>query len=458
MATRNHGVEPAKSGARVIVKPGESEELLLNPGKGWMIISSLAPGAYGDFPEASVAYLRVNWCNLEPKEGLFDWDFWEPAMRYWVQRGKRVALAVMCANAHSPGPWCTPEWVRLAGARGAFYQRGGDEYMTGTPIERWEPDYGDPVFLAKLERFLHAFGTRYDGDQAFEFVDIRSYGIWGEWHTSRPASEEALRHHVDLHLAAFPRTQLVVPWGMNANIPVYRYAFDRGVGFRRDGVCGPPQGREAEVYPLVWGRAPVVFELWGHYEYLKEKGWWGEHPLEPYAVRQRAAYVTLYHERHAGPLIAQEPDLVRRLGNRMGYWFVLKEASYPAEMEAGGLFELTCRWENRGVAVCPRNYPVALFLVNADGKTVFAGASASDTRAWAPAPGPGEAVPVSLETLHWRLPQELPMGRYDVRIGLVSSPIRLVCAVKLGIAGRDAEDRYSLGVLNVRDAENEHQD
>ncbi len=445
-------IEAAGAGARVVVNPRETDDMLVNPGKGWMIFSSLAPGAYGDFPEAAVAYLRVNWCDLEPAEGCYAWEAWEPAMRYWVQRGKRVALGVMCANAHSSGPWCTPEWVRQAGAQGAFYRREGDEYMAGTPIEHWEPDYGDPVFLAKLEQFLKAFGARYDGDPAIEFVDIRSYGIWGEWHTARPASREALQRHVDLHLAAFPHTQLVVPWGMDANIPVYRYAFEKGVGFRRDGVCGPPQGREAEMYPLVWGRAPVVFELWGHYEYLKAQGWWTQYPLEPYVVRQRAAYVTLYHERHAGPLIAQEPELVRRLGNRMGYWFVLTEASYPAELEAGGLFPLTCRWENRGVAACLRNYPVALFLNRPGGQTVFAAASsASDTRTWAPAADPGAPASPVQETLTWRLPRDLPAGDYEVRLGLVSSPIRLDCAVKLGIAGRDAEGRYSLGALTVRE-------
>jgi hypothetical protein len=445
---QRESTQAVDAGERVVVTPEETDELLINPGKGWMIFSSNAPGAYGDFPEATVAYLRVNWCDLEPAEGRYDWDCWEPALRYWIERGKRVALGVMCANAHSAGPWCTPEWVRQAGAQGAFYRREGDEYMAGTPIDRWEPDYGDPVFLAKLDQFLKAFGARYDGDPAVEFVDIRSYGIWGEWHTSRPASLEVLQRHVDLHLTAFPRTPLVVPWGLDANIPVYRYAFERGVGFRRDGVCGPPQGREAEMYPLVWGRAPVVFELWGHYEYLKAQGWWTQYPLEAYAVRQRAAYVTLYHERHAGPLIAQEPDLVRRLGNRMGYWFVLKEASYPADMEAGGTLPLTCRWENRGVEACLRNYPVALFLTDAGGQAVFA--AASDTRTWAPAAEPGTAAPVVQETLNWRLPRTLPAGEYEVRIGLVSSPLTLDCAVKLGIMGRDEQGRYPLGGLTVR--------
>jgi hypothetical protein len=427
----------------ITIIPEPTDELLLNPGKGWMIFSGTNPGKYGTFPEASVAYLRANWADLEPAEGQFNWEFWEPALRFWIGQGKRLALGVMCANAHSAGKWTTPQWVADAGAKGYDYVRQGDEYSAGARLTRWEPDYGDPVFLAKLEHFVNAFAARYDGDPAIEFVDVRSYGIWGEWHTPHPASTDVLKRHLDLHRNAFRRTQLVVQWGMDANIPACQYAFDHGIGFRRDGIGGPPVGREGEMYPLVWGKAPVVFEFWGRYEYLKQKGWWTQYPVEAYMEKQRADYISLYWEKDARTFVDEEPAYIRRLGNRMGYWFVLAKAEYPTRVSPGQTLDLALHWENRGVGACRRNYPVAVFLLDAASKPAFAAASSeSDCRRWEP----GKAT---IENLVFHLPAGLAAGTYALCLGLVDSPVTLHCALRLGIKGRDELGRYRLGTISI---------
>jgi hypothetical protein len=426
------------------VTPQTTDELLLNPGKGWMVFSGVNPGKYGTFPEASVAYLRANWADLEPREGEYNWAYWEPALRFWAGHGKQIALGVMCTNAHSKEKWCTPPWVADAGAKGYDYLREGDAYDAGARLTRWEPDYADPIFLAKLERFLAAFAARYDGDPRIAFIDIRSYGVWGEWHTPHPTTTAVLRQHIDLHTRAFRKTQLVVPWGMDANIPVYQYAFARGIGFRRDGIGGPPQGREAEMYPLVWGTAPVVFEFWGHYEYLKAKGWWTKYPIEPYMAQQHASYISLYWEANARTFIDAEPAYIRRLGNRMGYWFILAQADYPATVAPGAALEITLRWENRGVAACLKNYPVALFLTDANGDTVVTAVSSnSDTRRWAP----GATTTEHISAL---LPATLPPGTYELRLALLDSPLATHGALRLGITGRDAQGRYLVGPVEVR--------
>lgn len=453
--TDSYDRSPAKAnstGQAITVEPARIDDMLINPGKGWFIMSrAQSKGEHGDFPEAAIAYIRINWCDLEPEEGKFNWDFWDGAIERWTRLGKRIALSVMCANAHSRTMWSTPEWVKQAGAKGYIYRRQGDMYDTGAQIDRWEPDYSDPIFMAKLEQFIKAYAKRYDGNKNIEFITIRSYGIWGEWHTSHPVSNDVLERHVDMHLKYFSKTPLVVPWGSNACIPVYKYAFDKGVGFRRDGVCGPPQGREGEMYPLVWGRAPIVFELWGHYDYLKEKGWWDKYPLEAYVEKQRASYITLYHEHQAVNFCKQEPELIKRLGNRMGYWFILMKAVYPKYATRGQAINVKLEWENRGVAACLKNYPIAIFLTDNKGKTVLAWPSnLSDTRKWQPADKPDQPPPTAIEDVSLQIPENLPRGVYDVRIGLVKSADIMECVVKLGIAGRDDQGRYLLGKIEVK--------
>jgi len=66
----------------------------------------------------------------------------------------------------------------------------------------WEPDFDDPVFLAKLDRFLAAAAARYDGDPNVAFVDVGSFGIWGEgqtfWSTKRNYSAATALRHIEL--------------------------------------------------------------------------------------------------------------------------------------------------------------------------------------------------------------------------------------------------------------------
>ena len=90
-------------------------------------------------------------------------------------------------------PFATPEWVRKAGARGFLYQFGSGRSEAGN---LWDPDFGDAIFLEKLDRFLGAMSARYDGNPNIAFVDIGSFGLWGEGHTfmsSREPSPQAPR-------------------------------------------------------------------------------------------------------------------------------------------------------------------------------------------------------------------------------------------------------------------------
>ena len=76
--------------------------------------------------------------------------------------------------------YATPEWVQAAGAKGYNFTVGKGVDENG-PF--WEPDYNDPVFLEKLDHFLGAMARRYDGNPNVAFIDVGSFGVWGEGHT-----------------------------------------------------------------------------------------------------------------------------------------------------------------------------------------------------------------------------------------------------------------------------------
>jgi hypothetical protein len=126
----------------------EVDTLFANPGQGWTS-QQRNPSGGTRFP-CSVAYIRFDWANVEPQEGQYNWKFIDDVISAWKPRGTGVAMRVMTANAHSGGYYSSPKWLFDAGCKGFEYNAGGDDpTIGGRPIPRIEPDYADPIYLAK---------------------------------------------------------------------------------------------------------------------------------------------------------------------------------------------------------------------------------------------------------------------------------------------------------------------
>ena len=192
---------------------------LRNPGMGWVLHyydnvpsnygSRLAPSdRLADWPGLGASYLRIPWAWIEPTEGEYRWSVLDTPLRRYAEEGLPAGLRITCSESWTE--YGTPEWVRLAGAAGYRFRPGHGIQEDG-PF--WEPDYDDPVFLAKLEVFARALATRYDGNPDVAFVDVGSFGVWGEGHTwssTRKAYPVAtVKRHVALWREHFRRTPVL---------------------------------------------------------------------------------------------------------------------------------------------------------------------------------------------------------------------------------------------------------
>ncbi|MCK5801526.1 MAG: DUF4832 domain-containing protein [Lentisphaeria bacterium] len=245
---------------RMVVRPEDTGEALENPSMGWVFHHfdnsirqygpALGPGYGGEgFPGLSVAYLRLAWCHLEPEDGVFDWSLVDTVAQRYIGRGRQIAFRFTCFE--SGDVYATPKWLKDAGVGGRWFKYGVGVVVPETPGATWEPDYDDPLFLARLDRFLAAAALRYDGNPNVAFVDIGSIGIWGEGNPcTRGYPLSMYKTHIDLHFKHFKKTLLVGldDWRPRVEFRfpgVYRNAFAIR---KRDGL----RGRTLHVRVGVW--------------------------------------------------------------------------------------------------------------------------------------------------------------------------------------------------------------
>ena len=448
---------------RATVRPADHGRALVNPGMGWVLHhydnslerygSKLAPSdPLEDFPGLSTVYLRLAWSYVEPEEGRFDWSIVDSPAQRWIARGKKIALR-FSASEGDPGVG-TPLWVKAAGAKGYCFE-AGKGVVPEAPGLPWEPDFDDPVFLAKLDRFLVAAAARYDGDPNVAFVDVGSFGIWGEghtfWSTKRNYSAETARRHVELYRKHFERTLVVAIDDFSdhgrgdAWIP---RALELGLALRDDSILveKPPLAyKSAAMARRFWPTVPVILES-EHYGGSVERGAWGDGSLYLQAVED---YHASYASIHWWPreFLAANRELVDRMNRRLGYRLQLVEASWPEAVPAGEPWTFAARWRNAGVAPCLPGGQVVVTLKDERGGIAAVLVDPGLDVRTLPVGAPGEARAVARES-SFRLPASVKPGTYDLLVS-VGSAIGTP-AIALPHDGDDGQRRYRLATIRVR--------
>jgi hypothetical protein len=352
---------------RVTVQPKDTGEALINPGMGWTLhfYSNLienygsqldASDTLDEWPGLSVIYLRVPWSFLEPTEGEFNWALFDTPAQRWIAKGKKIAMRVTCCES-----WlrdATPKWVQDAGAKGIEFEEGKGAIAGGA---LWEPDYQDPIFLAKLENFLTAMARRYDGNPNVAFVDVGSFGMWGEAHTvfSSKVSEaktlEIVKLHIDLHSKHFKRTLLAISDDAagatkpGTHLPATDYALLQGVTIRDDSILVSMKvpWYHADLAQAFWPRLPVILEH-EHFGGIKSRNKWSGDTLLAAVEAYHASYMSI----HGWPreVLDEWRDAITRINRRLGYRIQLQEITWPEEVRLGEPFLVETTWANTGVA------------------------------------------------------------------------------------------------------------
>lgn len=418
----------------VTIRPERDDALLLNPGKGYVQYYGADESYTRDF--ISVGYTRWPWADIEPDEGRYNWKAIDDFVAGFKRYGKKAAFGVMSVSTGIGREYVTPKWVFEAGADPLAIPDGSSSTGKQVIPRHWD----DPVFLAKLRKFITALGGRYNGNKDLAFVDVRDYGNWGEGHIGMlgndpniilTSSANLQKNYFEPYVAAFPSTQLIIPWGFSGYDAVYDWAVSRGAGMRRDGILSQ-YSKDGSECLRAFDHSPAVFEYCDSYENTKKSGYWSTNSLLRYVAAGRPSYMQW------DPQIYQEnKEFCKALGNKVGYHIVLTEASVAKSVRRLRPVNLAFKWLNDGVAYLYEPcYPSIALLDSAGNVVERQWLDASAPRHWAPGQITTEQLSVKFNAAR--------AGIYKLAVGLFDSRESNVPIYCIGNKGRTAGGWYVL--------------
>ena len=250
---------------------------LSNPHKGftvptggaWTFVPEFEYGPYGSLNNRAwdlVSYGSgyQQWNKLNPVKGVYDWTELEKLLNALAEHNMTYALRVL---PYTPSfiksdfppqedyDW-TPPFVYEMGAKKIQIDLRGTEFHAYAPV--WD----DSIYIWAAKEFAKALAEKYDGDPRIEYIDVRTFGEWGEWHTSHILGSEmpadsVLIDMLDYYASLFKKTQLVLP--SNGFGDVYTHALELGITKRDDGFIGIP-GRPDTLLRAYNANLPTIAE------------------------------------------------------------------------------------------------------------------------------------------------------------------------------------------------------
>lgn len=383
-------------------------------------------------------YIRYGWRALEPSKGQYDFSQIERDLATARSMGSTFAFRVMAVNGFS-SPVELPEYLR---------QEVGGAYCSYNGQTVWVPNWNHPVFIERSRALVQALGARFNGERWLAYYDLGLYGHWGEWHTgglcTAPGSMETKRALVDMQLAAFPSSPVLMNAG--ADTETFAYALGRSpeIGVRVDSLCSFWFDEQFNTDPLKkllmqerWKTAPIVSEYVG-----------GTRPDLAQCDRQvrewRVASVASGNFGEWPSYSATEQAQLILLGKHSGYRFQLNSLSYPSEVTAGTRFAIDSSWSNVGVTPLYKQFGVFFQLqLQGSSTVVWRGSSRLDLERLLPTTQP--------QPLHDELmvPRWLPPGRYDLSL-IVREPTGTGATLALANTGVASGGHYPLGSILVQ--------
>ncbi len=326
------------------------------------------------------------WEELNPDEGKYNWEsidgMLEACEKYGMTYGIRILPYSHLSGSHAnygEAHDFVPQWVYDKGAK-----KERATLVSDPSVELDLPKWDDPIYLQACKDFASALAERYDGDPRVEFIDISTFGNWGEWHTSTfngnaMPSVEIQKDMIKYYSEVFDKTWLCLTSGAYGE--VYDYALSLGVPKRVNGLIGS-HNYEWNLRPTYKANLPVIGENFLPYkmmltpEVAEEAGivkdydkhylrWTPERFRETIEISHLSIYAFDQDSCHSYEFYREQKELIEEMNNRLGYNFTVTSAK-----RNGNKLKVTIK--NTGLAPAFFNIDLCAEITDKDGNKLEA--------------------------------------------------------------------------------------
>jgi len=391
--------------------------------------------------DEKLQYATFAWRDLEPQKGVYNWSRLEQNWGDVQETGKRVGFRIAACIPGS-GQDDIPQWLVDEGVAMRPYSIDGHQGCA--------PDWDDPAFLAAHHDFILSLGNRYDQDPRVAWIDIGSYGFWGEWHVwlneSLAATQETKLTILEDYFQAFSTKTKVIAFDDDF---ATEYVTDRGGGIRND-CLGTEDANDWYLESLnridpdlndgVWKFAIITGEFCG-----------GEHGAIDGTTQRFDLNFDFIKQTHwsfigtAGGAIPPQNDEHREnlelLHKNLGYRFVIQHFEHDGEVNRGDDFEFDIQIKNKGVAPFYFQWPVVIYFVDEDDSTILEQETEIDIREWLPG--------IWNETVSILVPKNISTGVNNVKLA-VHDPHTDEPGLLFANTNKDTTDRYLVSRISVK--------
>lgn len=469
----------------VTTYPTSVSGALHNRGMGWITLEEqtelgkLDLGKNGDLPEVDNVGIQTSWALIEKTENVFDWSLIDKTIEYWTGKGKRINLRICTDSLSLPEVFFgAPRWLNESP-----YNVNYQEYSYSGSVMARVNDITDPTYKQYFERFMAKLAERYASNTYIDTIDIRGYGMFGEWHSGHTFKnmEErmfTLAYIVDEYAKYFAMEGKTLflsnSWdyqGTNddgssaATNGICAYedylawsAIDHAmkveyVGYRRDGMAGNGVTKystdEKALSDLIRSGKKVsnCGEFFAGFEAFSKKIY-GMDPIEAVdemMFKSRANYSTVMgwiNTEVANIVEKGYAELFNRGNEKMGYRFKVDMAKYPQDIKQGNKAYVLTKISNSGVGrfTLP-NHNLRLYLIDSNGVIK----QAVDNKNY------DLRILLNGETMNvytsFNIDKNLSDGEYTLAVSIVDETG--APAIRLAQVGNYKQKMYPLGKMNV---------
>lgn len=423
------------------------DTMLLNPGVGlyrWNG-NEVAP-----FPSMD-RYSRCNWNVLELAQGVYDFS------------SLKNEAAAAASDPDGKGTYgfafrCMVQNVDHA------YPAYLDSKMTSWYSNNkkcWVPDWNNPYFLERHDSLVANLGRTFNNDPRIGYVEIRTYGNWGEGHMAGfeapPAplttiTAETFKHIIDVFVKAFPDKQLIVmsddPTQLDYAMTISEKGMKYPIGWRRDSWSNPQMN--SLLNSTAWGKtinrwkkAPVIIEPYGN-----SQNTYTECPNQ--TLQYHISAISNGNIDAWSSMTSVQQSSFLQSVKMSGYHYVLRSFGYADSLIAGKSNTVKTIWSNVGVAPAYRLWNVKYRLCDTStGSIVWETVSSLDLRTFLPTYNFTTIID-SPQTVQdtFTLPSSVAAGNYNLEM-IVVDALNYYNPLKIAISGRRSDGSYPLGTIRV---------